>query len=67
MNLMRLLGIGVVVAGVFFLIVGLNATNAPVEQLSQTFMGKYTHETLMYIAGGLAAIIAGAVVAIQPR
>jgi drug/metabolite transporter (DMT)-like permease len=64
MNLARLLGIAIAAAGIVFLIAGLNATGAPVERLSETFTGKYTQETIMYIAGGLAAIVAGVVVAI---
>ncbi|HEX9466698.1 MAG TPA: DUF3185 family protein [Alphaproteobacteria bacterium] len=68
MNPMRLLGLGIAVAGVVFLAVGLNATDAPIERLSEILTGKYTHETIVYIAGGLAALIAGAVVALaQPR
>jgi hypothetical protein len=64
MNLARLLGIAIAAAGIVFLIAGLNATDAPVERLSETFTGKYTQETIMYIAGGLAAIVAGIVVAV---
>lgn len=67
-NPIRLLGLGIAVAGVVFLIVGLNAMDAPLERLSETLTGKYSHETIMYIAGGLAAVVAGAVVALtQPR
>lgn len=64
MNLARLLGIAIAAAGIVFLVAGLNATDAPLEHLSQTFTGKYTQETIMYIAGGLAAIVAGIVVAV---
>ncbi len=68
MNPIRLLGLGLAVAGVVFLVVGLNAIGAPVERLSETFTGKYTNETVLYIAGGLAAIVAGGLMALtQPR
>jgi len=63
MNPIRLLGLGLAVAGVVFLVVGLNAIGAPVERLSETLTGKYTNETVLYIAGGLAAIVTGALVA----
>jgi uncharacterized membrane protein len=68
MNATRLLGIAVAAVGVFFLVVGIDATHAPLEQLSHDFTGRFTHETLMYIAGGIAAIIAGGVMVVaQPR
>lgn len=68
MNPIRLLGIGVAVIGVVFVLVGIDSTHAPLEQLSQTLTGKFTHETMLYITGGLAAIVAGAVLAVvHPR
>lgn len=67
MPLLRVLGIALAVAGVVFLVIGLNATDSPVEQLSETFTGKYTSQTLWYIAGGLGAIIGGGMVAFSPR
>lgn len=67
MTLMRMLGIALAAAGVVFFIIGLNATDSPVEQLSETFTGKYTSQTLWYIAGGLGALIGGGLVALAPR
>jgi uncharacterized membrane protein len=68
MSATRLLGLAIAAVGVFFLVVGIDATHAPLEHLSQTFTGKFTHETMLYIAGGIAAIIAGGVMAVvQPR
>jgi len=67
-NVTRLLGLGIAAVGVFFLVVGIDSTHAPLEQLSQTLTGKFSHETMLYIAGGIAAIVAGAVLAVaQPR
>ncbi|HTY66566.1 MAG TPA: DUF3185 family protein [Alphaproteobacteria bacterium] len=68
MSVTRLLGLGIAAVGIFFLVVGIDSTHAPLEQLSQTFTGKFTHETMLYIAGGIAAIVAGGVLAVvQPR
>jgi hypothetical protein len=67
-TLTRLVGLGIAAIGVFFLIVGIDSTHAPLEELSQTLTGKYSHETMLYIAGGIAAIVAGGVLAVaQPR
>lgn len=68
MTAARLLGLAIAAVGVFFLVVGIDSTHAPLEQLSHDFTGKFTHETMLYIAGGIAAIIAGGVLAVaQPR
>jgi hypothetical protein len=64
MNAVRLLGIALAVVGLVFLITGINATDAPLEHLSETFTGKYTHQTMFYIAGGIAALIVGAGMAV---
>lgn len=67
MNVMRVLGIALAAAGVVFLVIGLSATDSPVEQLSETFTGKYTSQTLWYIAGGLGALVGGGLIAAAPR
>jgi hypothetical protein len=67
MTLYRSLGIALVIAGIVFLVMGLNATDSAVERLSETFTGKYTDQTVWYIAGGLAALIGGSVLAVAAR
>jgi hypothetical protein len=59
MPVARTLGIILLAAGLVFLVMGLQATDAPAEQLSHTFFGRYSHQTVWYIAGGLAALVAG--------
>jgi hypothetical protein len=59
MDLTRGIGIALLVAGVVFLIMGITATDAPVEKISETLTGKYTDQTIWYIGGGLAAAAAG--------
>jgi LPXTG-motif cell wall-anchored protein len=59
MTVAQICGIALAIAGVVFLIAGINATDAPTEQLSEAFTGRYTQQTLWYIAGGLGALIGG--------
>ncbi len=67
MPVSRIVGIALAVAGIVFLIIGLNATDAPVEQVSEAVTGKYTENTMWYIAGGLAAIVGGGFLALAGR
>lgn len=67
MPVSKMVGIALAVAGVVFLIIGLNATDAPMEQVSEAVTGKYTQNTMWYIAGGLAAIVGGGFLAVSGR
>lgn len=64
MSAVRLLGLGVIVIGIVFVVVGIDSTHAPLEHLSHAVTGTYTHETMLYIVGGIAAVIAGAVLSV---
>jgi hypothetical protein len=59
MSATRLLGFALAIVGLFFLITGLNATEAPLEHLSEALTGKYTDQTMYYIAGGIAGLLIG--------
>lgn len=63
----RSIGIALAIAGIVFLVMGLGATDSAVERISETLTGKYTDQTVWYIAGGLAALIAGSVLALTAR
>ncbi len=53
----QILGVAVLVIGAILLAFGFHAANAPVEQLSDTFLGRYTNETMwMLLGGGVAAV-----------
>lgn len=54
-----LFGIIILVAGVVMLGFGLNASNAPMEQLSETVTGRYTDMTMWYLIVGAAAACGG--------
>jgi hypothetical protein len=60
----QLIGIVVLVVGVILLGFGLNATDAPVDQVTETLTGKYTNHTMWYLVGGGAAIVAGGLLAL---
>jgi uncharacterized membrane protein len=59
MNSQRLFGIVMLVVGVILLFVGMNASQSMVEQLNQTFAGRFSDSTTWYIVGGLAAGLVG--------
>jgi hypothetical protein len=67
MSMYRSIGIGLAIAGIVFLVMGLGATDSAVERVSETLTGKYTDQTVWYIAGGLAALIGGSVLALTAR
>jgi len=59
MSTQRIFGIAVLVVGIVLLIVGMNASHSAADQVSNTFTGKFTHDTAWYIYGGLALTIVG--------
>lgn len=54
-----LFGIIILVAGIVMLGFGWNASNAPMEQLSETITGRYTDMTMWYLIVGAAAACGG--------
>jgi drug/metabolite transporter (DMT)-like permease len=64
MNTVRILGITVFAIGVILLIVGYNASDAPVDQLADTFTGRYTDRTMRYLITGAAAVLGGGLFAV---
>ena len=52
-------GIALLVVGVALFIVGMNATHSIADQVSNTFTGRFTQETMWYIAAGVLASVAG--------
>ena len=62
MTIMRSLGVVLVVIGVGFLIVGIASAAAPAEEFIQTLLGHYSGQTVLYIAGGFAALGAGGLI-----
>jgi uncharacterized membrane protein len=61
MNQNKMIGIVLLVVGVIALYFGFNATNAPMEEVTEAFTGKYSDQTMLYLIGGAVAGIAGLV------
>lgn len=59
----RMIGIALIAAGVVLLVLGLNATDAPLGRLSEALTGSYPDRTIWQLAGGAAALCVGVVLA----
>ncbi|KZB57728.1 hypothetical protein AUP42_00845 [Thalassospira lucentensis] len=59
MPISRIAGIVICIIGIALLVVGFNASESAADQLSETFLGRYTDETVWYLIGGAAAAIGG--------
>jgi hypothetical protein len=59
MSTQRIFGIVMLVVGLSLLFVGMNASHSAADQISNTFTGRFTHETAWYIFGGGAAALFG--------
>ena len=55
----QIIGILLVAVGLFLLLFGFNASQAPLDQLSETFTGKFRDSTMLYLLGGVIAVVAG--------
>jgi uncharacterized membrane protein len=54
MNPRFAIGAVLLVVGVVLLIIGMNASHSVADQVSNTFSGKFTQDTMWYIVGGIA-------------
>ncbi|MDX9827133.1 MAG: DUF3185 family protein [Spirochaetia bacterium] len=52
-------GFVLLVAGVIAFVYGLNASKSVVEQVSNTFIGRFSEATTWYMIGGIASAVAG--------
>ena len=59
MSQQRIFGIVLLVVGVGVLIAGMNASHSVADQVSNTFTGRFTKETVWYIVGGGAVALFG--------
>ena len=65
MNQNKMLGVVLLVIGAIALYFGFNATNAPMEEVTEAFTGKYSDQTMLYLIGGAVAGIAGLVMLLR--
>jgi uncharacterized membrane protein YidH (DUF202 family) len=63
----RLLGLVLVAVGIILLVFGYNASQAPLDQISETFTGRYRDSTMLYLIGGVIALVAGGFMALAGR
>jgi len=64
MSIGRIIGLMLLVAGIALVLIGQSETSSPADQLSKTFLGRYTHETVWYLVCGAAAIVGGGALAL---
>jgi uncharacterized membrane protein YidH (DUF202 family) len=65
MGSQKLLGIILVVIGIILLVFGFNASQSLGDQVTETFTGRFTDETMWYIIAGAASVIVGAVLTLR--
>jgi len=63
----RIIGLVLVVVGIVLLVFGMNASQAPVDQVTQTFTGRFTQTTMTYIILGIVAVVGGGLLALMGR
>lgn len=59
MSQRKIIGICILVVGVILLFFGLNATQSTGEELAETFTGRYSDETMLYLIVGAVGVVAG--------
>lgn len=55
----KLIGIILLVVGLALLFFGYQSTQSVGDQISETFTGRFTDETMWFLIGGAAAVAAG--------
>lgn len=55
----KMIGVVLIVVGAALLYFGMQASDAPLEQVRETVTGDYSDRTMMYLIGGAAAAVAG--------
>jgi drug/metabolite transporter (DMT)-like permease len=59
MNNTTIVGITLCVIGAILLALAYRASGTPLEQLSDTFTGRYTDRTMLYVIAGVGAVVGG--------
>jgi drug/metabolite transporter (DMT)-like permease len=59
MQMSRVLGAVLLAIGVVFLVFAYRASNAPLEQISDTLTGHYSNETMWYFVFGVGGAVGG--------
>ncbi|MGJ3261559.1 MAG: DUF3185 family protein [Rhodospirillales bacterium] len=64
MPIFKLAGAIVFTLGVLLLMIAYNASQAPMEDLTNTITGRYSDNTLLFAAAGIAATVGGGLLAV---
>ncbi len=67
MNAQKLLGLVLLVVGLMLLFFGWNASQSLGEEVTETFTGRFTDETMWYLIGGAVLSIVGLVLTIARK
>jgi drug/metabolite transporter (DMT)-like permease len=67
MNLNQLLGAAGLAVGVILLFFAYQASNAPVDQISNALTGRYTDQTMWYLVFGVVAAVGGGLLMLSGR
>jgi hypothetical protein len=59
MNSRSIIGGVLLVVGVTLLIVGMNSSHSVSDQVSNTFIGRFTQDTMVYIVSGITIGVLG--------
>jgi Protein of unknown function (DUF3185) len=64
MKLIQILGVVAFAVGAVLLVFAYHASNAPLDQITNTLTGRYSDRTMWYTVLGAAAIIGGSLLAL---
>ncbi len=65
MSTNKIIGIVLLVLGGVLVFFGLNATEAPMEELSEAVTGRYSDQTMYYLIGGAVSAVVGLVLLLK--
>ena len=65
MSTNKLIGIILLVLGGVLIFFGLNATEAPMEEISEAITGRYSDKTMYYLIGGAISAVLGLVLLLK--
>lgn len=61
----KIIGLVLLVIGAILLVFGWNASQSIADQVTETFSGRFTDETMWYIILGAASVVAGLVLTLR--
>ena len=65
MSSKKLLGLGLLIAGIMLLYFGFNQAHSAMGEINQAISGKYSDETMAYLIGGAVAAVVGLFVTLK--